>query len=312
MFCLRLAQVETVQFFQFDSDGNMYMFAPGAGCTGVAKLVKPGDEMIFSGESVENYQESQMSGSNVCDGASSELDVTVTSSKHRYNEPLKAEDLKDLKHKNFSEDTLKKIKWVTKMYREWRGHRNVGGIVIQCDLDKNETVSVATLNAAVPQFLSEVRKLNGASFLGRTLYDIVICIQFHLEINGFCFKLLNDERFREIKWSLDNLMKLRTAEGVGVSVRKAQILSQSEEEFLWSLGLLGSSNPEVLLNTVIFVIGKGFALRAGKEHQALRSPSFNSQFSFLHDDQGYWLIRYNEEIGFKTNKGGLKHRKVDP
>ena len=43
--------METVQFFQFDSEGNMYMFEPGAGCTGVPKFVPPGEEMIFSGHS---------------------------------------------------------------------------------------------------------------------------------------------------------------------------------------------------------------------------------------------------------------------
>lgn len=133
-------------------------------------------------------------------------------------------------------------------------------------------------------------------------------------MSGLCYKLLNDDTFKDIKWSLDNIMKMRTSEGVGVSVRKAQILSSSDEEYFWSLGLLGSFNPEVLLNTVVFMIGKGFALRAGKEHQALRSigPNYDSQLQFLCDDEGYWFLRYKEEIGFKTNKGGLKHCKVDP
>ena len=47
-FLCRLVSNETVQYFQFDSDGNMYMYAPGAGCTGNTKLVKPGDELIFN------------------------------------------------------------------------------------------------------------------------------------------------------------------------------------------------------------------------------------------------------------------------
>ena len=81
---------------------------------------------------------------------------------------------------------------------------------------------------------------------------------------------------------------------------------------MWNLGLLGRHSPEVLLNTVIFLVGKGFALHAGKEHQALRSPPFDSQMELMRDEQGYWFIRYKEEVGFKTNKGGLKHRRVDP
>ena len=106
-------------------------------------------------------------------------------------------------------------------------------------------------------------------------------------------------------------MKKSTSEEVGVSVLKVEILTTADKEYLWTLGLLRRFLPDVLLNTVIFMVGKGFALHAGNEHQALRSPPFDSQLDFMRDDQGYWLIRYKEEIGIKTNKGGLKHRKVD-
>ena len=61
-----------------------------------------------------------------------------------------------------------------------------------------------------------------------------------------------------------------------------------------------------------FVLGKGCALQAGKEHRQLQSIGFNLQFLFLHDDEGQIFIRYFKDICWKTNKGGLKHRKVDP
>ena len=95
-------------------------------------------------------------------------------------------------------------------------------------------------------------------------------------------------------------MKDRCQRGIGVNVRQAQVLSQFEEEVLWNQGLLGTKNPTTLLNTVVFIIGKGFALHAGKEHRALRSPPFNSQISFMHDDEGNVFARYTEESGFKT------------
>ena len=78
------------------------------------------------------------------------------------------------------------------------------------------------------------------------------------------------------------------------------------------MGFLGTHSPDVLLNTVVFIMGKGFELHAGKEHQALRSQPFRSQFLSFHDDDGQIFIRYNEEIGLKTNKGWIKHRKIDP
>ena len=32
--CFRLKCTESVQCFQFDKDGNMFIFPPGSGCTG--------------------------------------------------------------------------------------------------------------------------------------------------------------------------------------------------------------------------------------------------------------------------------------
>ena len=43
-----ISKAETVQYFQFDIEGNMYVFAPGSGCMGEAMLVRPGDELVFS------------------------------------------------------------------------------------------------------------------------------------------------------------------------------------------------------------------------------------------------------------------------
>ena len=95
-------------------------------------------------------------------------------------------------------------------------------------------------------------------------------------------------------------------------MRKSDVLNLTDEDILWSLGLLGTHSPEVLLHTVMFTIGLSCSLRAGKEHYCLRSVPFNSQFTFLYDNEGKLYFRYVEDIGLKTNKGGLKHRKVQP
>ena len=54
----RLKQTETIQYFQFDEAGNMFCFEPGAGCSGIPWLVRPGDEFIFS--SCETSYDSQL------------------------------------------------------------------------------------------------------------------------------------------------------------------------------------------------------------------------------------------------------------
>ena len=81
-------------------------------------------------------------------------------------------------------------------------------------------------------------------------------------------------------------MKQRTSVGLGISVRKAQVLSSTDEDYLWSWGFLGGNNPDQLLNTIVFCLGKGFALRAGQEHRALHGLGFNSQLQFMTDTDG--------------------------
>ena len=311
---------ETVQYFQFDSDGNMFIFAPGSGCSGPTKLAKPGDELIFSSTYQPHEWTSETSVkeeaamedregalSSTCPG-----DVTAPIVRP-FNAPLHGEDLVQLAHKSFSEDTMRKVRWATKMYRDWRNYRHSQGLEqIECDLDDKATVSVASLKFALCRFITEVKKVNGEDFPGKTLCDIVICLQFNLECQGFAFRLINDDAFQELKYTLDNVMKQRTAQGIGISVRKAQVLSATDEDFLWSMGYLGTAFPDQLLNTVVFAIGKGFALRAGKKHRALRAIPFNSQLTFMRDPDGEIYLRYTEDIGLKTNKGGLKHRRVEP
>ena len=63
---------------------------------------------------------------------------------------------------------------------------------------------------------------------------------------------------------------------------------------------------------MVFIIGEGFTLRAGKEHRVLRGLPFHSQFKFMRDCDGEVFIRYTKDIGLKTNKGGIKHRKIKP
>ena len=307
---------ETVQFFQFDKSGNMYMYPAGSGCTGTPRLVQPGDEMIFSGFSEESLGNSQevtdcSQYDNLMPSAVS--DEGKVSTVRKFNLPLQEEVLEDLTHKNFAPETMKKVKWVTKMFREWRVYRHSMGLdYISCDLDVKSTITEDSLKFAVVRFLTEVKKLDGTDFPPRTLYDILVCLQFHLECIGINWKLLNSSIFSDIKLTLDNLMKIRTSQGLAKPVRKAQVLSHMDEDYLWSLGLLGSNDPETLLNTMVFLIGKGVALRAGKEHHVLRRPPFNSQFEFCYDEAGCCFIRYHEDLGLKTNKGGLKHRKIEP
>ena len=156
--------------------------------------------------------------------------------------------------KNFSEETDRKIKWVRKMYSQWQLQRNEANPQdqIKCDLDDDETINQADFVYGVCRFVTEIKKVNGEQFPAKTLYEIVLCIQFHLEGRSIIWKLLGDETFSDLKYTLDNIMKKRNSDLVGYGIRKADVLSPLDQDVLWSMGLLGVDYPDQLLNTVVF------------------------------------------------------------
>ena len=264
-FCFRITKTNSVQYFQFDSQGNMYIYVPGAGCTGDTKFVAPGDDFIFS----DTTQWDQCEGALLSDVLAKEesmLSSTCPAAETSnvaspFKEPLGQEQLTELSHKNFSRNTMKKVRWAVKMYHEWRVHHHGLGLeFIPCDLYDRSIVTATSLRHALCCFITEIKKVNGDDFPGKTLYDIIVCIQFHLECIGFSFRLINDEAFHDLKFTLDNTMKARVEAGIGLSVKQAEVLSSTDEDYLWSLGYLGASTPDQLLNTIVFCVGKGFAL----------------------------------------------------
>ena len=86
------------------------------------------------------------------------------------------------------------------MYSDWRSYRHSLGLErIACDLEDDTTINEHDLSSSCCHFITEVKKMNGTDFLGKTLYDILICVQFHLKTLGYSWKLLNSEGFKDVK-----------------------------------------------------------------------------------------------------------------
>ena len=133
-------------------------------------------------------------------------------------------------------------------------------------------------------------------------------LQLHLKQHDRNFRLLDEQKFVQLQNTLDNLMKARAAEGIGTHKRQAKVITETEEEILWDMGLLGVDDPKTLLNTMVYLNGLHFALRANKEHRNLRL--YNSQIRIVNDSDEEYL-EYREDTT-KTNQEGLKHKKITP
>ena len=166
---------------------------------------------------------------------------------------------------------------------------------------------IATLKSDVCNFIVEIRKENGDQYPGSSLYDLLSGLGVYLQREkNFDAKLMS-ETFKEIRNTLDNVMRERAKEGVGANRPECEFVSHEHEEILWSKGVLGESNPDQLRKTIFFLIGSRFGLRGRKEHHDLRRY-VDSQINMIKVDGRDALI-YKEFVS-KTRQGGLKDRNM--
>ena len=121
----------------------------------------------------------------------------------------------------------------------------------------------------------------------------------------------HDKAFAECRTVLDSEMKRLKREGVVVKGRKAEPLTEEEEQILWDKGILGDHSPHALLNTVFFQNGINFALRSGGEHRSLRNTSNGCQIRVFEPEGQRARLIYREDAS-KNNQGGLRGRKQQP
>ena len=194
------------------------------------------------------------------DGSTSEKKKTF-----RFKKASTDEELDELSGKKFSVNTARKISWAIELFRDWKNERmkdpDHPTEIMWCSLE-DKTLNKAHLCRTLCSFVNEVRRKDGKEYPGKTLYDLVLCVQFYLEQKGIFWKLIDGEEFMRLKFTLDNLMKKRCAERLGGTMSSDPI-SFGQEEVLWEKGILGEQSPEQLRNTVLYLLGISFVLRGG-------------------------------------------------
>ena len=219
-----------------------------------------------------------------------------------------------MKENRLKRHTNAKVKWAVKAYRDGRNKRLSDPVsydyrIYESDVDQVDKLEKKVLEFSLCKFIAEVTKVkDGSDYPGRTLYEIVVSIQKHLQHNGLNWKLVEGNDFQELRTVLDNVMKERTAQNIGTNRREAEYIPPHYEQKLWEDGTLGEDTPDKLRNTVLFLLGLNLALRAGDEHYDLRRNCEHrpSQLQFKRNDKGVRCLVYTEDSITKTNDGGLK------
>ena len=210
----------------------------------------------------------------------------------RFRAPISSDECRRFEDSWVSDASRRKWNWVLNIFEEWRETRNEavlkaehsGEPVLNQRIDE---MSDEDLDFFLARFVAEVRKEDGQEYPGKTIYEMICSLQCYLRFQRKEPLFLIDKKgckFRNLNSALNFVLKERAGEGIGSITSQAEVITPGQVEYLWQNGFLGSDTPELLRNTILFVFGNCFALRAGQEHRNLRMK--NSQLSLHTDESG--------------------------
>ena len=126
--------------------------------------------------------------------------------------------------------------------------------IVKCNLDDVENLCETDLAFSLCRFVREVKKLDESDYPPNTLCEMIIMVQMYLNEHGIYWKLLDGDRFKELRNVVDNTMKEGHEMGLGVR-KSSDVISRLDEDELFDKGILGGDTPMKLLKTVIYMVG---------------------------------------------------------
>ena len=172
--------------------------------------------------------------------------------------------------------TQSSMNWAVGVWEKWARERNPTCVNWSQDKFGQVGTDIALLpkdelNYWLAKFVLEVQKKeSGQVYCRNTLNQMVCGLQRFIRDNGRPeLNFFEQAQFKLFRDSLDAEMKRLILLGVGVVIKEAEALTMDEEDILWPKNFLGRCNSRALLNSMVFLLGRCFALRDGKEHRGL-------------------------------------------
>ncbi|CAG2236653.1 unnamed protein product [Mytilus edulis] len=168
---------------------------------------------------------------------------------NRFSTCVSADEIDKLITSQTNPNTQKNTKWAIKVFNEWRAARRQNGVEITDLL----AMDVKTMDYWLQRFVLEARKKTGDEYPPKSLYYIVCGLMRHCKDNKLFHVNFFDEKdgtFAQFRKVLDARMKYLLAKGLGTKQKKADAISEEDEEILWSSGVFGQSNSTTLQYTI--------------------------------------------------------------
>ena len=120
------------------------------------------------------------------------------------------------------------------------------------------------------RFILVARKVNCEQYCPDSLYQISCGLQRGLRNADRDINFFEQFEFAQFRLVLDGELKRLNSTGNYILKKKAMVITVEMEDALWEKGLLGDRSPQVLSDTMLYLIGLFFALRSGEAHRQLR------------------------------------------
>ena len=147
------------------------------------------------------------------------------------------EKLVDLTKTKLKRRTEAKMMWGVRAYNDWctvklSQPETFDVRILHLDLNDCKMLNKVDFEYSMCRFIAEVVKVkDGTDYPGSTLYQMCVAIQKFLFSKGLKWKLIEGE-FENLRNVLDNTMKEHAAKGIGMTVQRAEFLSNDKENFI--------------------------------------------------------------------------------
>ena len=99
------------------------------------------------------------------------------------------------------------------------------------------------------KFVLKAHQSNGQAYIPKTILQLMVNLQglaFSRKPNACDFMNHRDVTFKPLYNAMNNLSKKLLGEGIGAPKNQARVITEEEENELWSKGIMGKSTPSSL------------------------------------------------------------------